>query len=157
MAITFGSNGIYFNRDLLAPQRLSALRVDLKCHSLITRYAHRRPYQRICCLFMLVTTRRYTPLKWACDREREHIPPPSDGGHPDTASTNPAKADGHSCCVVVPRNARWCIPSEMPSSNHKRMRTIGSFHGDDTDSDGALLTGPQPYRVKKTIVLPECL
>jgi hypothetical protein len=34
---------------------------------------------------------------------------------------------------------------EMPSPNHKGRRTSGGSHGDDTDSDGASLTGPQPY------------
>ena len=31
---------------------------------------------------------------------------------------------------------------EMPSPNHKGWRTSGGSHGDDTDSDGACLTGP---------------
>jgi hypothetical protein len=33
----------------------------------------------------------------------------------------------------------------MPSLNHKGWRTGGGSHGDDTESDGASLTGPQPY------------
>jgi len=33
----------------------------------------------------------------------------------------------------------------MPAPNHKGWGTGGGSHGDDTESDGASLTGPQPY------------
>ena len=33
----------------------------------------------------------------------------------------------------------------MPAPNHKGQGTSGGFHGDDTESDGDSLTGPQPY------------
>ena len=33
----------------------------------------------------------------------------------------------------------------MPPPNHKGWRTSGGLYGDDTDSDGASLAGPQPY------------
>jgi hypothetical protein len=45
---------------------------------------------------------------------------------------------------------------EMPAPNHKGQRTSGGSHGDDTDSDGACLTGPQPYTGEKTRVSPVC-
>jgi hypothetical protein len=38
---------------------------------------------------------------------------------------------------------------EMPSPNHKGWRTSGGSHGDDTESDGASLAGPQPYEGDK--------
>jgi len=38
---------------------------------------------------------------------------------------------------------------EMPAPNHKGRQTSGGSHGDDTDSDGAWLTGPQPYKGDK--------
>jgi hypothetical protein len=38
---------------------------------------------------------------------------------------------------------------EMSAPNHKGRRTDGGSHGDDTDSDGGCLTGPQPYTGKK--------
>jgi hypothetical protein len=34
---------------------------------------------------------------------------------------------------------------EMPAPNHKGLGISGGSHGDDTESDGASLTGPQPY------------
>ena len=33
----------------------------------------------------------------------------------------------------------------MPALNHKGQVTSGGFHGDDTESGGTSLTGPQPY------------
>ena len=33
----------------------------------------------------------------------------------------------------------------MPAPNHKGQVTSGGSHGDDTESDRASLTGPQPY------------
>ena len=45
---------------------------------------------------------------------------------------------------------------EMPAPNHKGRRTSGGSHGDDTDSDGACLTGPQPYTGEETRVPPVC-
>jgi hypothetical protein len=33
----------------------------------------------------------------------------------------------------------------MPVPNHRRWWTSGGFHGDDTESDGTSLTGPQVY------------
>ena len=44
----------------------------------------------------------------------------------------------------------------MPSPNHKGWRTGGGSHGDDTDSDGASLTGPQPYEGDKR-EFPRCV
>ena len=54
---------------------------------------------------------------------------------------------------VSHRNHFDCGPSmtdcygigEMLAPNHKGRRTTGGSHGDDTDSDGAYLTGPHPY------------
>lgn len=34
---------------------------------------------------------------------------------------------------------------EMLAPNHKGQWTCGGSHSNDTDSDGASLTGPQPY------------
>jgi hypothetical protein len=45
---------------------------------------------------------------------------------------------------------------EMPAPNHKGRRTSGGSHGDDTDSDGACLTGPQPYEGDKR-EFPRCV
>ena len=57
----------------------------------------------------------------------------------------------------VARRTRECYGiGEMPAPNHKRWRTCGGSHGDDTDSDGASLTGPQPYTGEETRVPPVC-
>ena len=45
---------------------------------------------------------------------------------------------------------------EMLSPNHKGWGTGGSSHGDDTDSDGASLAGPQPYEGDKQ-EFPRCV
>ena len=34
---------------------------------------------------------------------------------------------------------------EMPAPNHEGRRTGGGPHGNDTDSDGTYVAGPQPY------------
>ena len=44
----------------------------------------------------------------------------------------------------------------MPSPNHKGWRTGGGSHGDDMESDGASLTGPQPYEGDKR-EFPRCV
>ena len=44
----------------------------------------------------------------------------------------------------------------MPVRNHKRQGTGGGSHGDDTDSDGASLAGPQPYGGDKQ-KFPRCV
>ena len=41
----------------------------------------------------------------------------------------------------------------MPVPNHKGRETDGGSHGDDTGSDGASLTGPQPYEGGKRELL----
>jgi len=52
---------------------------------------------------------------------------------------------------------RYCYDSrEMPAPNHKGRGTGGGSHGDDTDSDGACLTGPQPYEGDKR-EFPRCV
>jgi len=43
---------------------------------------------------------------------------------------------------------------EMLAPNHKGRWTNGGSHGDDTESDGACLTGPQPYTGEETRVPP---
>jgi len=67
-------------------------------------------------------------------------------------------------CWISHRN-RFCVPpssmecygiGEMPAPNHKGQRTSGGSYGDDTDSDGASLTGPQPYTGEETRVSPVC-
>jgi hypothetical protein len=45
---------------------------------------------------------------------------------------------------------------EMPAPNHKGRGTGGGSHGDDTDSDGASLAGPQPYEGDKR-EFPRCV
>ena len=45
---------------------------------------------------------------------------------------------------------------ERPSPNHKGWRTSGGSHGNDTDSDGASLAGPQPYEGDKR-EFPRCV
>ena len=45
---------------------------------------------------------------------------------------------------------------EMLSPNHKGWGTGGGSHGDDTDSDGASLAGPQPYEGDKQ-EFPRCV
>ena len=45
---------------------------------------------------------------------------------------------------------------ERPSPNHKGWCTSGGSHGDDTDSDGASLTGPQPSEGDKR-EFPRCV
>ena len=58
---------------------------------------------------------------------------------------------------VVARRSIECYGfGEMPAPNHKGRRTSGGSHGDDTDSDGASLTGPQPYTGEETRVPPVC-
>jgi len=46
---------------------------------------------------------------------------------------------------VTKRNMDCYGFGEMPAPNHKGRWTSGGSHGDDTESDGASLTGPQPY------------
>ena len=50
---------------------------------------------------------------------------------------------------VAPCNRGCYGIGEMPAPNHKGRRTDGGSHGNDTDSDGACLTGPQPYEGDK--------
>jgi hypothetical protein len=44
----------------------------------------------------------------------------------------------------------------MPSPNHKGWRTSGGSHGNDTEADGASLTGPQLYEGDKR-EFPRCV
>ncbi len=46
--------------------------------------------------------------------------------------------------------------SEMPSPNHKGWRTGSGSHGDDMESEGASLTGPQSYEGDKR-EFPRCV
>lgn len=94
------------------------------------------------------------------DREREHIPPSAGSGHADTASTphrSSADADGQTRLIISSHDMRCRGIGEMPSPNQQAEQAGGSSHGDDTDSDGASLTGPQPSLGDKTVVPPGCL
>jgi hypothetical protein len=84
------------------------------------------------------------------DRDHERIPPSSGGGRADTWPV---------CRWIHARGPRWhgCYGlGEMPSPNHKGWRTGGGSHGGDTESDGALLAGPQPYEGDKR-EFPRCV
>jgi hypothetical protein len=96
----------------------------------------------------------------ASDRDCERIPPSSGGGRADTAAT----IHGRRLVGISNRN-RFCVApcnrgcygiGEMPAPNHKGRRTDGGSHGNDTDFDGACLTGPQPYTGEETRVPPVC-
>ena len=77
-------------------------------------------------------------------------------------TTRPRTTDGgywisHRNRFVVTRCSMECYGiGEMPAPNHKGWRTSGGSHGDDTDSDGASLAGPQPYTGEETRVPPVC-
>ena len=58
--------------------------------------------------------------------------------------------------VVAPRTTGCYGFGEMPSPNHKGRRTSGGSHGDDTESDGVSLAGPQPYEGDKR-KFPRCV
>ena len=58
--------------------------------------------------------------------------------------------------TVAPRTVVCYGIGEMPAPNHKGRGTGGGSHGDDTDSDGACLTGPQPYEGDKR-EFPRCI
>ena len=57
---------------------------------------------------------------------------------------------------MPPCSMKYYGIGEMLAPNHKGRRASGGSHGDDTDADGACLTGPQPYIGEKTRVSPVC-
>ena len=58
--------------------------------------------------------------------------------------------------VLLPCSVECYGFGEMPSPNHKGWGTSRGSHGDDTESDGACLTGLQPYEGHKR-EFPRCV
>ena len=70
-----------------------------------------------------------------------HYRPVADSDSSDSVGTNFRTSVDSDCYGI----------GERPSPNHKGWRTGGGSHGNDTDSDGASLAGPQPLEKRCAI------
>ena len=78
-------------------------------------------------------------------------------GRPDRQPKTVAKPDFQRKRFDVARRSMDCYGfGESRSRTTRDNERIGRSRGDDTESDGASLTGPQPYTGEETRVPPVC-